>query len=498
MEDTSSILVAGNNKQIVVRMVDAKGVAVPMTEKEADAIVLRIQHDHAVFHPPGTKVQSRSSSGTHHSFVRDEQGQACPYGSVEFDVVITNVGSFQLHVDSDGAMTNQLPPFHFHPAKHAIRVVPSVPDPNHCIIGGPGIESYPFSRHHVTFCTIVACDRFGNAIREGGCRFDVVVSGRGVRVAKTIDYNNGVYEMWYGVGSGLLREDVTDITVSILLRGCPLSQSPLSPVGSSLPSAQFQLPDGNGGDDGGSDPAAGVVCLMSNTSNGVLVSRSLRALASFSMLDIQAVAGEDDAPKVFAAAWAKVVERGQNRRLSILNGTYSSPAKKQNKNGATTSLQDRQQHHSNSNSDPPTLVEVSYSNSWLNAEDSLSLSELVQQSLSPHLRSSTPILDLSNTHNTEQKRTTTIPVRSLTTFGDPSTALVVKRHKNDNHNNADRSKVLRRKAYDEMLRRRRRKNQMKRGQEAIEAEEASAVERLLVVQRQLEQRHAMLIGEQQL
>ena len=39
---------------------------------------------------------------------------------------------------------------------------------------------------------------------------------------------------------------------------------------------------------------------------------------------------------------------------------------------------------------------------------------------------------------------------------------------------------------------------MRRGQEAIEAEEASAVERLLVVQRQLEQRHAMLIGEQQL
>ena len=319
------------------------------------------------------------------------------------------------------------------------------------------------------------------------------MSGRGVRVAKTIDYNNGVYEMWYGVGPGLLREDVTDITVSILLRGCPLSQSPLSPVGSSLPSAQFQLPVDNGGDDGGSDPAAGVVCLMSNTSNGVLVSRSLRALASFSMLDIQSVAGEDDAPKVFAAAWAKVVERGQNRRLSIMNGTYSSPTKKKNTNGATTLLQDRQQHHSNANSDTPTLVETSYSKSWLNAEDSLSLSELVPQSLSPNLRSSTPTLDLSNTH-TEH---TTIPVRSVTTFGEPFTALV-KRHKNDNHNTADRSKVLRRKAYDELLRRRRRKNQRKRGQEAIEAEEASAVERLLVVQRQLEQRHAMLIGEQQL
>ena len=254
---------------------------------------------------------------------------------------------------------------------------------------------------------------------------------------------------------------------------CPLNQSPISPVGSTTSTNEHALPVSR-------PNSTGVHCLVNNVSNGLMIARSLRALASYSILDIEAVVGNKDASRIFAAAWEEVIERGQNRRLSIISSKMDEPSPKDNNNN---NVYNNDSHHCS-----PTLVAKTNVKSWLNSEESLSMSELVKESVVSNIRPSTPILNLSIS-NTSTKNVETNQEAKLSSFLNRKS-----KTKDNRPHDEDMAKLLRRKAYDEMLRRKRIEKKIKRGKQAEEAKQHNAVQRLLMVQQQLERRHAMLVG----
>ena len=492
VEGTTPILIAGSKRNILIRLVDTYGITIPMTHEEAESITLKIQQqdEHAVFYPPGIKISvkedTNSDDSNQHNPNRtciNEYGESCPISGLDFNLQITNAGLFDIDIgigigSPNGISSrNQLAnlPIQFLTTTHnhtssssiSVRVVPSAPDPDHCIIGGPGIDIYPMKPTQLTYCTIIACDRFGNVLRTGGCQFDVIVSGNGVRLREIVDHQDGTYQVWYGVGNALLR----DVTMSILLRGCPLPQSPLAPVGSAdAMGCNSTLQNANSDNSG----VRGVRYLMENTSNNIMVSRSLRALASFALSDIVSVVGAENAPRVYSAAWSRVIERSQTRRLS----QYTSPSKVSvlGSKGSTTgnSLNFSSPSHTNNQSSS-------------HHSPSLNMHRLMEPST---VRASTPILDLSSSVRGNNSPFVSVRKRkeltTLVNFDGGS----VKGNKEETNMKA-LSKVLRRKYYSE-LHRQKLKEKKHRKKKQVKA--TNAVEKLLMVQRQLETRHAVLIG----
>ena len=75
----------------------------------------------------------------------NSNGQPCPYAGVEFDFIITNAGTFDLYIESTSVeqpFMHSLEVAQCLPIHKRQQVIPSVPDPNHCIIGGPGMAAY--------------------------------------------------------------------------------------------------------------------------------------------------------------------------------------------------------------------------------------------------------------------------------------------------------------------------------------------------------------------
>ena len=104
-----------------------------------------------------------------------------------------------------------------------------------------------------------------------------------------------------------------DISISVLLNGVPLPQSPLLPTGMTAVAKSISSQKK-------SSKNLAVRFLMENAASSIhsfdLQQRCLRALASFTLSEVESVAGPEDADKVYSAAWKMVLQRGRSRRHS--------------------------------------------------------------------------------------------------------------------------------------------------------------------------------------
>jgi hypothetical protein len=262
--------------------------------------------------------------------VTDESGTPCAFSGAEFEFVLTSAGTFEIHAEHEICLLsypNDLPV----PLRN-IRVLPDLPSPHHTIIGGPGLAHFPWiiancdtpSLPSKTYFSIVTCDRYQNACLEGGALFDVMLSGTGILLDRIEDNGDGTYEVWYGADAlmapNLLQkqrkgiiEFPADISISVLLNGVPVPQSPLLPTGMKAVAKDISSHKSPGTN-------LAVRFLMENAASSLhsfdLQQRCLRALASFTLAEVETVTGAEDARKVYTAAWKMVVQRGRSRRHS--------------------------------------------------------------------------------------------------------------------------------------------------------------------------------------